>query len=102
MKMTANFNEWGVLFQNLGRETSKLFEALHVNITNVTAEEMAHNMERIFAPPPIVEAVDIQPWRGMVKNLVGLLMAEWKRNREVVEQCEYFEGRCVDWIRYLR
>ncbi|KAL2635856.1 hypothetical protein R1flu_007335 [Riccia fluitans] len=46
-KKPGNFNEWGVL-QNLGRKTSKFFEALHVNVTSITAEEVARNMEKIF------------------------------------------------------
>ncbi|KAL2624053.1 hypothetical protein R1flu_008298 [Riccia fluitans] len=92
-KVTVDFNEWGVLLHNRGRETSKLFEALHVNVTNVSMEEAACNMERTFVPPPAVKTMDIQPWKEMVKNLVSLLIAEWKRNREVVEQYEYFEGK---------
>ncbi|KAL2644856.1 hypothetical protein R1flu_012443 [Riccia fluitans] len=83
-KTTVNFNEWGVRLQNLGRETSKLFEAFHVDVASVTMETMARNMEQSFAPPPVVE-IDIQPWKEMMKNLINLLMAKQKKNREVVE-----------------
>ncbi|KAL2641910.1 hypothetical protein R1flu_009497 [Riccia fluitans] len=59
MRRAVDSNERGILLHNLGRETSKLFEALHVNVTNVLAEEVAYNLKRSFAPPPTVEAVDI-------------------------------------------
>ncbi|KAL2622992.1 hypothetical protein R1flu_003197 [Riccia fluitans] len=83
-KMKVDYKEWGVHLQNLGRETSKLFEAFHVEVGNVTVEAVARNMEQIFAPPPVVE-VDIQPWKDMVKNLINLLTAEENKNRKVVE-----------------
>ncbi|KAL2643777.1 hypothetical protein R1flu_011364 [Riccia fluitans] len=91
-KTTVDFNEWEVRLQNLGWKISKLFEAFHVDIASVTAEAVARNMEQIFSPPPVVE-VDIQPWKEMVKNLINLLTAEQKKNREVIEQHDYLEGK---------
>ncbi|KAL2635768.1 hypothetical protein R1flu_007247 [Riccia fluitans] len=57
-----------------------------------SGKAVARNMEQIFAPPLVVE-VDIQPWKEMVKNLINLLMEEKKKNREAVEQRDYFEGK---------
>ncbi|KAL2608436.1 hypothetical protein R1flu_027009 [Riccia fluitans] len=91
-KTTMDFNDWEVHLQNLGRETSKLFEAFHVEVGSVTAEAMACNMEQIFAPLLVFE-VDIQPWKEKVKNLINLLTAKQKKNREVVEQHDFFEGK---------
>ncbi|KAL2651995.1 hypothetical protein R1flu_020123 [Riccia fluitans] len=68
------------------------FEAFHVEFGNVTTEAMARNMKEIFAPPPIAE-VDIQPWKEMVKNLIKLLTEEQKKNKEIVEQHDYYEGK---------
>ncbi|KAL2645371.1 hypothetical protein R1flu_012958 [Riccia fluitans] len=55
---------------------------------------MTRNMKEIFAPPPVVE-VDIQPWREMVKNLVKLLTEEQKKNKGIVEQRDYYEGKIM-------
>ncbi|KAL2623797.1 hypothetical protein R1flu_008042 [Riccia fluitans] len=44
MRRAVNFNEWEVLLHNLGRETSKLFKALHVNVTNISTEEVGCNL----------------------------------------------------------
>ncbi|KAL2636283.1 hypothetical protein R1flu_007762 [Riccia fluitans] len=44
-KMTVEYHEWGVRLESLGQETSKLFEAFHVEVGNVTAEAVVRNME---------------------------------------------------------
>ncbi|KAL2644537.1 hypothetical protein R1flu_012124 [Riccia fluitans] len=87
-----DYAEWKNRVESLGRETSKLFEAFHVEIGNVTTEAMARNMKGMFAPPPVAEA-DIQPWREMVKTLASLLTEEQKRTRAIVEQRDYFKGK---------
>ncbi|KAL2610460.1 hypothetical protein R1flu_029033 [Riccia fluitans] len=87
-----NYADWGIYLENLGRETSKLFEAFHVEIGSVTVEAMARNMKEMFAPPPIAEA-DIKPWKEMVKNLARLLTEKQKRNKVIIEQCNYFKGK---------
>ncbi|KAL2629678.1 hypothetical protein R1flu_014364 [Riccia fluitans] len=79
-KTTVDYHDWRGHLENLGRETSNLFEAFHVEVGSVTMEVVAWNMEHIFAPPPNVE-LDIQPWKEMVKNLIKLLTEEQKKNR---------------------
>ncbi|KAL2624357.1 hypothetical protein R1flu_008602 [Riccia fluitans] len=91
-KITVDYDDWEIFLESLGRETSKLFEAFHVEDGNVTVEEIAHNMKEIFAPPLVVE-VDIQPWKEMVKNMIKLLTAEQKKNKDVVEQRDYYEEK---------
>ncbi|KAL2632926.1 hypothetical protein R1flu_004405 [Riccia fluitans] len=76
--------EWGIHLENLGRETSKLFEAFHMEIGSVTAEAVAPNMKEMFTPPLVAE-MDIQPWREMVKTLANFLTEEQKRNKVIVE-----------------
>ncbi|KAL2624132.1 hypothetical protein R1flu_008377 [Riccia fluitans] len=66
--------------------------AMWIGETSKT-EKAATNLERSFTPPPAMEAMDIQLWKEMVQNLVSLLMGERKRNQEVVEQREFFEGK---------
>ncbi|KAL2610307.1 hypothetical protein R1flu_028880 [Riccia fluitans] len=51
------------------------------------------NHVEMFAPPPIVET-DLQLWKEMVRTLVDLLMEEQKKIKLVVEQRDYFEGKC--------
>ncbi|KAL2653412.1 hypothetical protein R1flu_021540 [Riccia fluitans] len=92
LEQKIDYVEWGIRVENLGRETSKLFEAFHVEIGSVIAEAVAQNMKEMFAPPPVVEA-DIQPWREMMKNLATLLTEEQKRTKVVVEQHDYFVGK---------
>ncbi|KAL2621665.1 hypothetical protein R1flu_001870 [Riccia fluitans] len=87
-----DYDEWGFRLESLGHETSKLFEAFHVEVGNVTAEAVARNMKEMFAPPPVVEA-DIQQWKKMVKNLAKLLTEEQKRNKEIFEQRDYYKGK---------
>ncbi|KAL2612801.1 hypothetical protein R1flu_024493 [Riccia fluitans] len=58
-KRTVEYDDWRIRLENLGRETSKLFEAFHVEVGSVTTEVVAWNMKEIFAPPLVVE-VDIQ------------------------------------------
>ncbi|KAL2613229.1 hypothetical protein R1flu_024921 [Riccia fluitans] len=86
-----DYDEWKIHLESLGRETSKLFEAFHVEVGNVTMEAVARNMREMFAPPPIAE-VDIKPWKEMVKNLITLLTAEQKKNKDVVEQRDFYKG----------
>ncbi|KAL2644197.1 hypothetical protein R1flu_011784 [Riccia fluitans] len=95
-KRTMDYDDWGIHLESLGRETPKLFEAFHVEVGSVTAEAVARNMKEIFAPPLVVE-VDIQPSKEMVKNMIKLLKAEQKKNKDVVEQRDYYEGK----IRHL-
>ncbi|KAL2629061.1 hypothetical protein R1flu_013747 [Riccia fluitans] len=73
-----DYAEWENRVESLGHETSKLFEAFYVEISNVTTEVVAQNMKEMFAPPSVVET-DIQPWRVTVKNLANLLMEDQKR-----------------------
>ncbi|KAL2651802.1 hypothetical protein R1flu_019930 [Riccia fluitans] len=91
-KIMVDYNDWGIRLESLGHETSKLFEAFHVEVGSVTVEAMAWNMKEIFTPPPVVE-VDIQPWREMVKNLIKLLTEEQKKNKEIVEQRDFYKGK---------
>ncbi|KAL2633077.1 hypothetical protein R1flu_004556 [Riccia fluitans] len=91
-KIMIDYDEWGIRLESLGHETLKLFEAFHVEVGNVTAEAVARNMKEIFAPPPVAEA-DIQPWKEMVKNLAKLLMEEQKRNKDIIEQHDYYEEK---------
>ncbi|KAL2653382.1 hypothetical protein R1flu_021510 [Riccia fluitans] len=79
-----DYVEWGNRVESLGHETSKLFEAFHVEIGSVTAEAMARNMKEMFALPPVVIA-DIQPWKEMVKTLANFLTEEKKRTKVIVE-----------------
>ncbi|KAL2632923.1 hypothetical protein R1flu_004402 [Riccia fluitans] len=94
-----DYAEWEICLENLGRETSKLFEAFHVEIGSVTMEAVARNMKEMFTPPPVAKT-DIQPWREMVKTLANFLTEEQKRNKVIVEQRDYFEGknRCLEKI----
>ncbi|KAL2613826.1 hypothetical protein R1flu_025518 [Riccia fluitans] len=92
LRSKIDYDEWGIRLESLGHETSKLFEAFHVEVGSVIAEAMARNMREMFAPPPVAEA-DIQPWKEMVKNLANLLTEEQKRNKAIVEQRDYFEGK---------
>ncbi|KAL2645365.1 hypothetical protein R1flu_012952 [Riccia fluitans] len=91
-KLMVDYDDWGIHLERLGQEASSLFEAFHVEVGSVTVEAVARNMKEIFAPPPIAE-VDIQPWKEMVKNLIKLLTEEQKKNKEVVEQRNYYEGK---------
>ncbi|KAL2624006.1 hypothetical protein R1flu_008251 [Riccia fluitans] len=91
-KITVDYDDWGIRLENLGWETLKLFEAFHVEVGSVTTEAKARNMKQIFAPLLVAE-VDIQLWKEMVKNMIKLLTAEQKKNKEVVEQRDYFEGK---------
>ncbi|KAL2620034.1 hypothetical protein R1flu_000239 [Riccia fluitans] len=50
-----DFAEWGNRVESFGRETSRLFEAFHMEIGSVTAEAVAQNMKEMFVPPPVVE-----------------------------------------------
>ncbi|KAL2650011.1 hypothetical protein R1flu_018139 [Riccia fluitans] len=92
LDLKIDYDEWGICLESLGRETSKLFEAFHVEVGTMTTEAMARNMKEMFAPPPVAEA-DIQLGKEMVKNLANLLMEEQKRNKAIVEQHDYFEGK---------
>ncbi|KAL2636146.1 hypothetical protein R1flu_007625 [Riccia fluitans] len=76
-KLTMGYDDWRIRLESLGQETSKLFEAFHVEVGSVTTEAMARNMKEIFAPPLVAE-VDIQPWKEMMKNLIKLLTEEKK------------------------
>ncbi|KAL2614150.1 hypothetical protein R1flu_025842 [Riccia fluitans] len=87
-----DYDEWGIHLESLGHETSKLFEAFHVEVGSVTAEAVARNMKEMFAPPSVAKA-DIQPLKEMVKNLAKLLTEEQKRNKEIIEQRDYYEGK---------
>ncbi|KAL2610296.1 hypothetical protein R1flu_028869 [Riccia fluitans] len=87
-----DFAEWGDRVENLGLETSRLFEAFHVEIGSVTVEAVARNMKEMFAPPPAVET-DLQLWKETVRNLPTLLTEEQRRTKAVVEQRDYFKGR---------
>ncbi|KAL2635894.1 hypothetical protein R1flu_007373 [Riccia fluitans] len=40
-KRTVDYENWGIHLESLGRETSNLFEAFHVEVGSVTAEAMA-------------------------------------------------------------
>ncbi|KAL2603267.1 hypothetical protein R1flu_017255 [Riccia fluitans] len=91
-KKTVDYHDWGVQLVNLGRETLKLFEVFQVEVGSVTKKAMARNMGQIFAPPSIAE-VDIQPWKKMVQNMISLLTEKQKKNKEVVEQHDYYKGR---------
>ncbi|KAL2653184.1 hypothetical protein R1flu_021312 [Riccia fluitans] len=101
-KITIDYDEWGIRLESLGRETLKLFEAFHVEVGSVTAEAVAQNMKEIFAPSPVAE-VDIQPWKKMVKILIKLLTEEQKKNKVIVEQCDYYKGkiRCSEKIQEI-
>ncbi|KAL2644785.1 hypothetical protein R1flu_012372 [Riccia fluitans] len=83
-KRTVDYDDWGICLESLGHETSKLFDAFHVEVGSVTTEVVAWNMKEIFAPPHVVEVV-IQLWKEMVKNLVKLLMEKQKKNKGIVE-----------------
>ncbi|KAL2643238.1 hypothetical protein R1flu_010825 [Riccia fluitans] len=96
-----DFAEWRNCVENLGRETSRLFEAFHVEIGSVTAEAVAWNMKEMFAPPPVIE-MDLQPWKKMVRNLANLLTEDQRRTKAVVEQRDYFEGRTCGQRRFPR
>ncbi|KAL2641465.1 hypothetical protein R1flu_009052 [Riccia fluitans] len=48
-KITIDYDEWGICLESLRRETSKLFEAFHMEVGSVTAEAVAWNMKEIFA-----------------------------------------------------
>ncbi|KAL2609978.1 hypothetical protein R1flu_028551 [Riccia fluitans] len=87
-----DYAKWGIRLESLGHETSKLFEAFHVEVGSVIAEAVARNMKEMFAPPPVAEA-DIQPWKEMVKALTNLLTEEQKSTKAIVEQRDYFEGK---------
>ncbi|KAL2634094.1 hypothetical protein R1flu_005573 [Riccia fluitans] len=50
-----DFAEWRNRVESLGRETSRLFEAFHVEIGSVTMEAVARNMKEMFGPSPVVE-----------------------------------------------
>ncbi|KAL2611425.1 hypothetical protein R1flu_023117 [Riccia fluitans] len=93
-KIMMDYEQWEIRLERHGWETSSLFEAFHVEVGSVTVEAMACSMKKIFAPPPVAE-VDIQPWKEMMKNLIKLLTEEQKKNKEVIEQCDYYEGRCA-------
>ncbi|KAL2610122.1 hypothetical protein R1flu_028695 [Riccia fluitans] len=84
LKRTVDYDDWGIRLESLGWETSKLFEAFHVEVGNVIAEVMARIMKEIFTASPMVE-VDIQLWKEMVKNMIKLLTVEQKKNKDVVE-----------------
>ncbi|KAL2621630.1 hypothetical protein R1flu_001835 [Riccia fluitans] len=60
LDLKLDFAEWGNHVESFGRETSRLFEAFHVEIGSVTTEAVAQNLKEMFAPPPIVE-MDLQP-----------------------------------------
>ncbi|KAL2649535.1 hypothetical protein R1flu_017663 [Riccia fluitans] len=91
-KRMVDYDDWEIRLESLGRETSKLFETFHMEVGSVTTEAVAQNIKEIFAPPSVVEVV-IQPWREMVKNLVKLLTEEQKKNKGIVEQHDYYEGK---------
>ncbi|KAL2610084.1 hypothetical protein R1flu_028657 [Riccia fluitans] len=55
----VDFKEWGILLHNLGRNTSRLFEVLHLKANKLFLEEVTHNLEKIFTPPPTGEALDL-------------------------------------------
>ncbi|KAL2608107.1 hypothetical protein R1flu_026680 [Riccia fluitans] len=40
-KITVDYDNWGIRLESLGRETSKLLEAFHVEVGSVTAEAVA-------------------------------------------------------------
>ncbi|KAL2622879.1 hypothetical protein R1flu_003084 [Riccia fluitans] len=44
-KTTVDYRDWGVRLESLGWETSKLFEAFHIEVGSVIAEAVALNME---------------------------------------------------------
>ncbi|KAL2654216.1 hypothetical protein R1flu_022344 [Riccia fluitans] len=94
-----DFAIWGNRVESLGCETSRLFEAFHVEIGSVTAEAMARNMKEMFAPPPVIET-DLQLWKKMVRNLANLLTEEQRKTKAIVEKHDYFEGknRCSEKI----
>ncbi|KAL2650163.1 hypothetical protein R1flu_018291 [Riccia fluitans] len=46
-KTMMDYHDWGVRLESLGWETSKLFEAFHVEVGSVTTEAVARNMEQI-------------------------------------------------------
>ncbi|KAL2621631.1 hypothetical protein R1flu_001836 [Riccia fluitans] len=87
-----DFAEWENHVESLGCETSRLFEAFHVEIGSVTTEAVAQNMKEMFAPPSVVET-DLQPWKEMVRNLADLLTEEQKRTKAVIEERDYFEEK---------
>ncbi|KAL2629268.1 hypothetical protein R1flu_013954 [Riccia fluitans] len=99
LNLRLDFAEWGNRVESLGRETSRLLKAFHVEIGSVAVEAVTQNMKEMFAPPPVVET-DLQPWKEMVKNLADLLTEEQRRTKAVVEQRDYFEGknRCSEKI----
>ncbi|KAL2612023.1 hypothetical protein R1flu_023715 [Riccia fluitans] len=92
LDLKIDYDEWGIRLESLGHETSKLFEAFHMEVGSVTTEAVARNMREMFAPPPVAEA-DLQPWKEMVKNLANFLTKDQKRNKAIVEQRDYFKGK---------
>ncbi|KAL2612773.1 hypothetical protein R1flu_024465 [Riccia fluitans] len=56
LDLKIDYDEWGICLESLGHETSKLFEAFHVEVSIVIAEAVARNMKEMFAPPPVAEA----------------------------------------------
>ncbi|KAL2642739.1 hypothetical protein R1flu_010326 [Riccia fluitans] len=79
LDLKVDFVEWGNRVESFSRETSRLFEAFHMEIGSV-----ARNLKEMFAPPPVVET-DLQPWKEMVRTLVDLLTEEQKSIKLVVE-----------------
>ncbi|KAL2620172.1 hypothetical protein R1flu_000377 [Riccia fluitans] len=55
LDLKMDFVEWRNRMESFSRETSRLFEAFHVELGSVTAEAMAWNLKEMFAPPPVVE-----------------------------------------------
>ncbi|KAL2611390.1 hypothetical protein R1flu_023082 [Riccia fluitans] len=82
--LKVDFAEWGNRVESFSCETSRLFEAFHVEVGSVSIEAVAQNLKEMFAPSPIVET-DLQPWKEMVKTLVDLLTEEQKRIKLIVE-----------------
>ncbi|KAL2641558.1 hypothetical protein R1flu_009145 [Riccia fluitans] len=78
LDLKTDFAEWGNCVESFSRETSRLFEAFHVEFESVTAEVVAQNLKEMFAPPPVVET-DLQPWKEMVRTLADLLTEEQKK-----------------------
>ncbi|KAL2653323.1 hypothetical protein R1flu_021451 [Riccia fluitans] len=78
LDLNVDFVEWGNRVESFSRETSRLFEAFHVEFGSVIVEAVARNLKEMFAPPPVVET-DLQPWKEMVRTLADLLMEEQKR-----------------------
>ncbi|KAL2632727.1 hypothetical protein R1flu_004206 [Riccia fluitans] len=88
----VDFVEWGNHVESFGHETSRLFEAFHVETRSVSTEAVAWNMKEMFAPPSVVET-ELQLWKEMVRNLADFLTEEQKKIKEVIEQRDYFEGK---------